>query len=102
MSRAKVDQIRVGLGHEVSDDYDLALVGETDRRHGFDAAPHLRARSHARMVDHMRVIHKQARAGQGLMMTLVPTGTSGYSSSESEMYIRMHPWEACVPIEYDE
>ncbi len=31
---------------------------------------------------------------QGLMMTRVPIGTSGYSSSESEMYMRMQPCEA--------
>lgn len=30
----------------------------------------------------------------GLMMALVPIGTSGYSSSESEINIRMQPWEA--------
>ena len=53
-----------------------------------------------RMLDHMLVILKQpwwgfltrsVEARQGLMMTLVPTGTRGYSSWESEMYIRMHP-----------
>src|SRR2546421_1024753 len=33
------------------------------------------------------------------MITFAPTGTSGYRASESEMCIRMHPWEAYVPIE---
>ncbi len=32
--------------------------------------------------------------GYGLMMTRVPIGISGYSSSESEISIRMHPCDA--------
>ena len=37
--------------------------------------------------------------GYGLMMTRAPTSTFAYSASESEMYIRMQPCEAYVPIE---
>jgi hypothetical protein len=36
------------------------------------------------------------------MMTRVPTGTNGKSSSESEISMRMQPCDACVPIELEE
>src|SRR5436309_9659317 len=39
------------------------------------------------------------QGGAPKMTTLVPTGTSGYMASESGMCIRMHPWEAYVPID---
>jgi hypothetical protein len=35
----------------------------------------------------------------GLMMTRAPMSTCAYSASESEMYIRMQPCEAYVPID---
>lgn len=37
--------------------------------------------------------------GYGLMMTRVPMSTRSNSSSESEMYIRMQPCDAYVPID---
>src|SRR6266542_6879863 len=39
------------------------------------------------------------QGGAPMMNTGVPTGTKGYSASDSRMCIRMQPWEAYVPIE---
>src|SRR6266508_66544 len=98
--RTHVNEVRVGLGDEIADHHDPPFVGQANRGHGLVRASHLGAHSHG---PHARshTCHSQAtvlgvpprsvEAGQGLMMTLVPTGTRGYSSWESEMYIRMHP-----------
>jgi len=42
---------------------------------------------------------QEPRGCYGLMMTRAPMSTWAYSASESEMYIRMQPCEAYVPID---
>ena len=56
---AEIEQVRVRLPREL-EDVDLpGLIPEDDGRLRPGLAPHLRARSHALMLNHTGVIHKQ-------------------------------------------
>ena len=106
---AEIHEARVRLADQVHEAHLPRTVQKRSGGRGGSLATGLGASTHVRMLDHIDVISNEAhRAGRpdgngfrryGTMSALVPMGTRGYRSSESEIVIRMQPCDAYVPTE---